>query len=126
MPIAFDCSCGKTLRVPDEFAGRRAKCPACAAVLTVPLPEPQFEIVEEPPPPPPRAGAARHGELPAPKPVVDDDSDDGSTYGLAKPDRNDDDDSGAGPRKGTGKPKGKSGGPGGGLPNFRKGTDNYQ
>jgi hypothetical protein len=30
------CSCGKTLRVADEHAGKRVKCPACAASLTVP------------------------------------------------------------------------------------------
>ena len=36
MPIEFQCSCGKTLRVRDEAAGKQAKCPACQKVLTVP------------------------------------------------------------------------------------------
>ena len=36
MPITFACDCGKQLKVGDEFAGKRAKCPACAAVLAVP------------------------------------------------------------------------------------------
>jgi hypothetical protein len=38
MPILLECSCGKQLRVPDEFAGRRIKCPACSEVQTVPEP----------------------------------------------------------------------------------------
>ena len=102
MPIAFDCSCGKTLRVPDEHAGRRAKCPACNAVVSVPLPEPTFEIVEP----------LKPSGKPVAKPVVDDD--DSGVYGLAEGGGNsgsDDDESDA-PR-----PKKR-------LPNFRKGRDN--
>jgi hypothetical protein len=38
MPLLLNCSCGKQLRVPDEFAGKRIKCPACSEVLTVPEP----------------------------------------------------------------------------------------
>ena len=35
--IAFTCSqCGKTFRVPDEFAGRSAKCKICGNTITVP------------------------------------------------------------------------------------------
>ena len=50
------------------------------------------------------------------KPVVDDDSDDGTTYGLASEGRNkDDDDSGSKGSTPRGKPR---------LPNFRKGKDN--
>ena len=41
MPITFNCPCGKALRVADEHAGRRVKCPACQAVGTVPAPEPE-------------------------------------------------------------------------------------
>jgi hypothetical protein len=108
MPITFSCTCGKTLRVPDEHAGRRAKCPACSAVVNVPKPEPEpvFEVVEDAPPP---VGTAP-GAPPAAKPV-EDDSYDGTTYSIA-PESRDDDDSDA-PR---GKPR---------LPNFRKGNDNY-
>ena len=37
MPITVTCEqCGKTLRVKDELAGRRGKCPGCKAVLVVP------------------------------------------------------------------------------------------
>jgi len=36
--IQVDCSCGKTLSVRPDLAGRRVKCPKCAATLTVPSP----------------------------------------------------------------------------------------
>jgi|GEM_PF-3425071 len=39
MPIEFQCSnCGKLLRTGDEPAGKRAKCPKCGSVMTVPTP----------------------------------------------------------------------------------------
>src|SRR5436305_584175 len=104
MPIAFSCPCGKMLRVPDEHAGRRAKCPACNAIVEVPGPEPVMEIVEEPVAPGPTASAPPAGK---PAKPVDDDDYDGGTYSLAKPDRDDE------------KPREKK------LPNFRKGRDNY-
>lgn len=45
MPITMTCACGKTLSVPDDAAGRRARCPACNAVMQVPgtPPEPPAE-----------------------------------------------------------------------------------
>lgn len=37
MPIIVKCpSCGKTLAAPDGGAGKRAKCPGCAQVMTIP------------------------------------------------------------------------------------------
>lgn len=40
MAIPFECTgCGKKLKVKDEAAGKRIKCPECQAVLTVPKPE---------------------------------------------------------------------------------------
>jgi len=37
--IAFSCAhCDKALRVKDELAGKRAKCPACGKPITVPNP----------------------------------------------------------------------------------------
>jgi hypothetical protein len=37
MPIAVACpSCGHSKLVPDEFAGRRAKCPKCGTAFVVP------------------------------------------------------------------------------------------
>lgn len=36
MPIDSQCSgCGKTLRVNDEFAGRKARCPMCGTIYVV-------------------------------------------------------------------------------------------
>jgi hypothetical protein len=39
VPISFLCSCGKQLRVPEDYAGRRVKCPGCGEPLTVPAGE---------------------------------------------------------------------------------------
>lgn len=37
MSISFPCTgCGRTLKVADELAGRKAKCPQCQAVLYIP------------------------------------------------------------------------------------------
>ena len=105
MPITFNCACGKTLRVPDANAGRRAKCPACSAVVDIPAPDPVLEVVEDAPPPP--------APRPVAKPADDDDSYDGTTYGLASGTGDDPDaDNGARPEKNK-------------LPNFRKGRDQY-
>ena len=129
MPIAFNCTCGKTLRVPDTSAGKRAKCPACGAIGLVPEPEPEFEVVDEPP------VRARHAEAPSalpelpnpkpkpkPKPSEGEDEEEsdgnGATYGLA------DNDGGSAPgtsRSAGGRTSGKRGG----LPNFRKGRDKH-
>ena len=38
MVITFKCSCGKALKADEQNAGKRAKCPACGAVLTIPKP----------------------------------------------------------------------------------------
>lgn len=51
MAIQFRCGCGKSYAVAESFAGKRVKCKACSAVLTVPVvPEPpaDFEFVDEP------------------------------------------------------------------------------
>jgi uncharacterized RDD family membrane protein YckC/RNA polymerase subunit RPABC4/transcription elongation factor Spt4 len=40
MAIDLNCSgCGKRLRVPDDSAGKQARCPACGRISTVPGPE---------------------------------------------------------------------------------------
>jgi phage FluMu protein Com len=37
MPIEFACShCGQILRVGDDTAGKRAKCPKCQSVVPIP------------------------------------------------------------------------------------------
>jgi phage FluMu protein Com len=81
MPITISCPCGKKLRVADEHAGKRVKCPACQAISTVPVPDPEpvFEIVE----PAPKPAAPQR---PAVRAVAaDDDEDARGTYGLARP-----------------------------------------
>lgn len=41
MPIQFTCSgCGQVLRVGDDAAGKRARCPKCQTLLAIPSPEP--------------------------------------------------------------------------------------
>ncbi len=47
MAITFACpECGKQLRVSDDKAGKKAKCPACATVMMIPD-APESEEVEE-------------------------------------------------------------------------------
>jgi predicted RNA-binding Zn-ribbon protein involved in translation (DUF1610 family) len=39
MAIRFDCpACGKRTQAPEELAGKRARCPLCQKVITVPEP----------------------------------------------------------------------------------------
>lgn len=40
-------SCGKSLQVKDEWAGRRVTCPACGAAFTVPSPWADGSVVDE-------------------------------------------------------------------------------
>jgi len=36
--VKFNCpSCGRTLNVKDEYAGKKARCPGCKEALTVPF-----------------------------------------------------------------------------------------
>ncbi len=49
MPISLTCSCGRSLKARDEFAGRKVRCPDCKNVLEVPDPnapkDPEDEIL---------------------------------------------------------------------------------
>ncbi|MBI5778063.1 MAG: zinc ribbon domain-containing protein [Planctomycetes bacterium] len=36
MPVSFKCQCGKALKVKDEFAGKKVKCPSCSRVMVTP------------------------------------------------------------------------------------------
>jgi hypothetical protein len=38
MPTELTCHCGKSLVVPAELAGRQGRCPACGAIIEIPLP----------------------------------------------------------------------------------------
>lgn len=49
MPIRFSCpSCQRVLRVDDQFAGKRSKCPGCSNPLTVPAGDNGFNITTQP------------------------------------------------------------------------------
>jgi hypothetical protein len=95
MPITLNCSCGKILRIADEHAGKRVKCPACQGILSSasaapvaappparsPSPKPAppaFEVVEDEPPPVVRGPSATRAR-------ADDDDDDG--HGPRKAER---------------------------------------
>lgn len=54
MPLTLNCPCGKQLRVRDDSAGGRVRCPACERVLNVPAgngaPAPPRPAAAPPPP----------------------------------------------------------------------------
>jgi phage FluMu protein Com len=63
MTIEFRCGqCNQLLRVPDNSAGKNARCPKCQALMQVPAPAADSSTA--PPPPPPYPGQA------APKPPL--------------------------------------------------------
>ena len=35
MPISLSCDCGRALRVKDELAGKKIRCPQCRSILVV-------------------------------------------------------------------------------------------
>ena len=39
--IEFKCSCGKEIKVPTKYAGKRGKCPNCHKILTIPASKPK-------------------------------------------------------------------------------------
>ena len=45
MPIALTCTCGREMRIKEEFAGRKVRCPDCQGIVTVPQPGPEEEEV---------------------------------------------------------------------------------
>jgi RsiW-degrading membrane proteinase PrsW (M82 family) len=72
--IHWRCECGKSLKAPENAAGKRARCPACGKVNQVPQPQAveeviaapapaadfdPYDIADEPPPPAARAPAMR-------------------------------------------------------------------
>jgi hypothetical protein len=46
--ISLLCACGKKLKVPTKLVGKKAKCPGCLKVLTVPAPKTKPEPPQEP------------------------------------------------------------------------------
>ncbi|HUT93141.1 MAG TPA: DUF975 family protein [Thermoguttaceae bacterium] len=58
MPIEFRCTqCSRLLRTQDETAGKKAKCPECGTILTIPIPGASPEMSAPPPVGPPRSPA---------------------------------------------------------------------
>lgn len=62
MPITIACGCGRSLKVRDELAGRKVRCPGCSDVLTVPAADSAAEaesapLAVGPPPLPPSRSA---------------------------------------------------------------------
>jgi hypothetical protein len=74
VPITFSCECGKTLRVKDELAGKRVRCPNCQEILAVPddaeagiqSPAAARNRPAAPPPPPRRREPEDDDPLPLP------------------------------------------------------------
>lgn len=58
MPISVNCECGKSLRAPDSLAGKKAKCPQCGAVVSLPAAVVNAELDDAPPLPPKKKSAA--------------------------------------------------------------------
>lgn len=49
MPIRVECrECGRQINAPDKLAGRKAKCPQCQTILTIPAAEPVDAIAPAP------------------------------------------------------------------------------
>lgn len=76
MPISLSCDCGHSLRVKDELAGKRIRCPTCKSALSVPSGD-DDDFLNDLPVPPVRKKKPRTDEdeelaelppaLPAPK-----------------------------------------------------------
>jgi hypothetical protein len=47
MPIPITCNCGRMMRVTNEAAGRKIRCPGCSVVLTVPNSDAPKDVDEE-------------------------------------------------------------------------------
>ena len=67
MPIQLTCQCGKQLRVPDDYAGRRVKCPACGEAQVAGAAAPTSAPPTQPPAPEPPPPAMIHFNCPCGK-----------------------------------------------------------
>lgn len=47
MTIPVTCACGRSLRVKDEGAGRKVRCPACGLTVAVPRPDEDQDVEDE-------------------------------------------------------------------------------
>lgn len=77
--IKFECDeCGRAMQARSEFAGRKAKCPGCQTLVTIPEPEEEAETAEEVEEEAPKARIQTSKSLPrkaASKRPVDEDED---------------------------------------------------
>ncbi len=45
--IPIQCACGRNLRLKDELAGKRVRCPECSETVKVPAAEPDDAFLED-------------------------------------------------------------------------------
>jgi hypothetical protein len=50
MSVPVTCSCGRSYRVKDEYAGKRVKCPACGQTVQIPERQQGDPLATSPPP----------------------------------------------------------------------------
>src|SRR5262249_25222568 len=67
MSISLSCSCGRAMRVKEDCAGKRVRCPACKAILVVPAPTSQEQVQPEPGTTKPPQVPVRLGGSPPPR-----------------------------------------------------------
>ena len=70
MPIRVTCTCGKSLNAPDTLAGKKAKCPGCGRVLSIPGAGAAAAKAPAPAAKPTAAKPAPAVAKPAPKPAL--------------------------------------------------------
>jgi RsiW-degrading membrane proteinase PrsW (M82 family) len=73
MAISFTCECGKVLRARDDLAGKKARCPQCSAIVTIPGPAAAVDV-----------GAMAEAAL-RPPPARDEAAPTSSTYRIEEP-----------------------------------------
>ncbi|MBY0228146.1 MAG: hypothetical protein K2W96_02580 [Gemmataceae bacterium] len=92
MSIEFSCpECDRSLKVKDELAGRRVKCPGCQSALTVPAEE------EDEAPPPKKKPAVK--PAPSRRPKDDDEEDERPRKASKRRDEEDEEEEDERPRK---------------------------
>lgn len=67
MPITVNCHCGHQFRVRDEYAGKKAQCPACGDPVTIPQASGQPATINESPADFPQFQPASGGSFAAPR-----------------------------------------------------------
>ena len=47
MVLKIQCSCGKTLKIPERLRGKQGRCPTCATIISVPVEAGAVEPLEQ-------------------------------------------------------------------------------